>query len=130
MQLLYEEDGELKVGAVLAQAPASFQVESPHGRRTKIKAASVLLSFERPAAAELLASAQEFAAGLDVGFLVARLVHGAGSDFLPRLAEAVFGLALLLGLDLAAPGLRACFGLGLAAASGFASLCGFGSITG
>ena len=69
MQLLYEEDGELKVGAVLAQAPASFQVESPHGRRSKIKAASVLLSFERPSGAELLAAAEEFAAGLDAAFL-------------------------------------------------------------
>jgi exoribonuclease-2 len=69
VQLLYEEDGELKVGAVLAQAPASFQVESPHGRRSKIKAASVLLSFERPSGAELLAAAQEFAAGLDAAFL-------------------------------------------------------------
>ncbi|HEV7477051.1 MAG TPA: RNB domain-containing ribonuclease [Burkholderiales bacterium] len=69
MQLLYEEDGELKVGAVLAQAPASFQVESPHGRRSKIKAASVLLSFERPAGAELLAAAHEFAGGLDAAFL-------------------------------------------------------------
>jgi exoribonuclease-2 len=36
MQLLYEEDGELKVGAVLAEAPASFQVETPHGRRSKV----------------------------------------------------------------------------------------------
>ncbi len=69
MQLLYEEDGDLKVGAVLAQAPASFQVESPHGRRTKIKAASVLLAFERPSGAELLAAAQAFAAGLDAAFL-------------------------------------------------------------
>jgi exoribonuclease-2 len=69
VQLLYEEDGDLKVGAVLAQAPASFQVESPHGRRTKIKAASVLLSFERPTGAELLAGAQEFASGLDTAFL-------------------------------------------------------------
>ena len=69
MQLLYEEDGELKVGAVLGEAPASFQVESPHGRRSKIKAANVLLSFERPSGAELLAQADEFAAQLDVGFL-------------------------------------------------------------
>jgi exoribonuclease-2 len=69
MQLLYEEDGELKVGAVLAQAPASFQIESPHGRRSKIKAAAVLLSFERPTAAELLAAAHEFAGGLDTAFL-------------------------------------------------------------
>jgi len=69
VQILYEEDGDLKVGAVLAQAPASFQVESPHGRRSKVKAASVLLSFERPAAGELLAEAGKFAAGLDAEFL-------------------------------------------------------------
>jgi exoribonuclease-2 len=69
VQLLYEEDGDLKVGTVLAQAPASFQVESPHGRRSKIKAASVLLAFERPGGAELLAQAEKFAGELDVGFL-------------------------------------------------------------
>ena len=69
MQLLYEEDGELKVGAVLDRAPASYHVESPHGRRSKIKAANVLLSFERPPAAELLAGATKFAAELEVGFL-------------------------------------------------------------
>src|ERR1051326_6786721 len=66
MQVLYEEEGDLKVGAVLAQAPASFQGESPHGRRSKVKAASVLLSFERPGGAELLSEAQKFADGLDV----------------------------------------------------------------
>jgi len=69
VQVLYEEDGDLKVGAVLAQAPASFQVESPHGRRSKVKAASVLMSFERPAAAELLAAAQKYAEALDAEFL-------------------------------------------------------------
>ena len=69
MQLLYEEDGELKVGAVLDRAPASFHVESPHGRRSKVKAANVLLEFERPPAAELLAAAQKFAGELEVDFL-------------------------------------------------------------
>ena len=69
MQVLYEEEGAVKVGAVLAQAPASFQVESPHGRRSKIKAASVLLSFETPSGAEVLAAAQRYAAGLDTEFL-------------------------------------------------------------
>jgi exoribonuclease-2 len=69
MQVLYEEEGDLKVGAVLARAAASFQVESPHGRRSKVKAANVLLSFERPAAAELLAAAQKLAQELDVAFL-------------------------------------------------------------
>jgi exoribonuclease-2 len=69
MHLLYEEEGEFKVGNVLAQAPASFQVESPHGRRSKVKASGVLLSFERPTGAELLAQAQAYAAGLDSEFL-------------------------------------------------------------
>lgn len=69
MQLLYEEDGELKVGAVLSQAPASFQVESPHGRRSKVKAAAVLLSFERPSGAQVLSEAEAFAQGLDAQFL-------------------------------------------------------------
>src|SRR6267143_1862957 len=69
MQVLYEEEGDLKVGAVLARAPASFQVESPHGRRSKVKAANVLLAFERPLGAELLLEAQKFAAELDIEFL-------------------------------------------------------------
>ena len=69
MHLLYEEDGELKVGAVLERAPASFHVESPHGRRSKIKAANVLLAFERPAAAELLGEAEKFSRELEVQFL-------------------------------------------------------------
>jgi len=69
MQVLYEEEGELKVGAVLGQAPASLQVESPHGRRSKIKSANVLLEFERPAGLELLAEGKRFAEGLEVDFL-------------------------------------------------------------
>jgi len=69
MNVLYEEEGEFRVGMVLSQSPASFQVESPHGRRSKIKAASVVLSFERPAGAELLAEARKFAEGLDTDFL-------------------------------------------------------------
>jgi exoribonuclease-2 len=69
VHLLYEEDGELKAGKVLERLPASFHVESPHGRRSKIKAANVLLSFERPGAAEVLAEGSRFAEGLDIGFL-------------------------------------------------------------
>jgi len=69
MNVLYEEEGEYKAGAVLSQGPASYQVESPHGRRSKIKAANVVLTFERPSAAELLAEARKFADGLDTDFL-------------------------------------------------------------
>jgi len=69
VHVLYEEEGDLKAGAVLAQAPASFQVESPHGRRSKVRAGNVLLSFEQPAPGELLAAAQRFAEEVDVDFL-------------------------------------------------------------
>src|SRR3954464_551929 len=69
VHLLYEEEGESKVGTALAQAPASFQVESPHGRRSKVKAGNVLLSFEQPAPGELLAEARRFAEAVDVDFL-------------------------------------------------------------
>ena len=69
MHVLYEEDGEFKVGAVLARAPASFQVESPHGRRAKVKAANILMSFERPGGEQLLAQGRAFAEGLDTEFL-------------------------------------------------------------
>lgn len=80
MQLLYEEEGELKVGTVLGQAPASYQVESPHGRRSKIKANAVLLSFDAPPARELLAQAERFAESLDVQFLW-QCSRGAEFDF-------------------------------------------------
>jgi len=69
MHLLYEEDGDIKVGTVLSPGTASYQVESPHGRRTKVKASHVLLSFEAPGAAELLVGASAYAEKLDADFL-------------------------------------------------------------
>ena len=69
MQLLYEEEGEVKAGTVLAQAPASFQVESPHGRRSKVKQGNVLLTFDSPSAGELLEQARRYAEDLDTEFL-------------------------------------------------------------
>ena len=69
MHLLYEEDGDIKVGTVLTPGTASYQIESPHGRRTKVKASNVLLSFDAPAAAELLAAANVYAAALDADFI-------------------------------------------------------------
>ncbi len=69
MQLLYEEEGEFKVGTVLSSGPASHQVESQHGRRTKVKSGSVLLAFEQPPGALLLEQARRYAEGLDTDFL-------------------------------------------------------------
>jgi len=69
VHLLYEEDGELKAGTVLEHSPAFFHVQSPHGRRSKIKAANVLIAFERPEPAVLLDEAESFSRGLETDFL-------------------------------------------------------------
>ncbi len=45
MNVFYEEEGQFKTGAVLADNDASLQVEAPHGRRSKVKASAVLLRY-------------------------------------------------------------------------------------
>ena len=69
VNVFYEEDGGFKVGHVLTENDASYQVEATHGKRSKIKAANVLLKFERPALAEFLPLAETAAGGLDLDFL-------------------------------------------------------------
>ncbi len=69
MQVLFEDDGDLKAGTVRSATDASLQVDSTTGKRLKVKAAAVLLRFEHPRAEELLAQAQAAAAGMDVDFL-------------------------------------------------------------
>src|SRR3989442_7635939 len=69
MHVLFEDDGQLKAGTVLADHDASLQVEAASGKRLKIKAASVLLRFESPAPGEALGDAQKLAADLDANFL-------------------------------------------------------------
>jgi exoribonuclease-2 len=67
--VLYEEDGDFKVGAVLSDNEASLQVEAPHGKRTKVKAAHVLLRFEDARLGQFMDAARELAQNLDVAFL-------------------------------------------------------------
>lgn len=62
MNVLYEQAGGFKVGVVLAESDTSLQVEAPHGKRSKIKAASVLLRFEAPPLAEFMGKADALAA--------------------------------------------------------------------
>jgi len=69
MNVLFEDDGQLKAGSVLADHDASLQVEAASGKRLKIKAANVLLRFASPAAGELIADAQRLASELDASFL-------------------------------------------------------------
>jgi exoribonuclease-2 len=69
MLVLYEEAGDFRVGTVLSEGDASLQVEAPHGKRSKIKAAHVLLRFDDAAPADFLARAEAQAADIDVDFL-------------------------------------------------------------
>lgn len=69
MNVFYEEDGGFKVGAVLADNNASLQVEAPHGKRSKIKANTVLLHFEHPSLPEFMPLAQKVAEEIDTDFL-------------------------------------------------------------
>jgi exoribonuclease-2 len=68
MNVFYEEDGGFKVGTILADNTASLQVEAPHGKRSKIKAANVLLRFGDPAA-DFMERAQRAADEIDLDFL-------------------------------------------------------------
>ncbi len=69
MFLLYEEDGAFKAGTLFSEADATVQVETPTGKRIKIKRTAVLLQFAEPARDALLPAAQSIASELDVRFL-------------------------------------------------------------
>ena len=47
MNVLFEDDGQLKAGTVLADQDASLQVEAASGKRLKVKAGNVLLALRR-----------------------------------------------------------------------------------
>ena len=69
MNIFYEEEGVFKVGAILTDNTTSLQVESMHGKRSKIKEVNVLLRFAQPGLAEFMAQAENIAADIDVEFL-------------------------------------------------------------
>ncbi|WP_288011609.1 RNB domain-containing ribonuclease, partial [Diaphorobacter sp.] len=53
-------------GRILSEAESSAQIELDSGKRVKVKAANILLKFDKPAPAELLAQAREIAAGVEL----------------------------------------------------------------
>jgi len=69
MNIFYEEDGAFKVGSILTDNTTSLQVESTHGKRSKIKAANVLLRFAQPGLTEFMTQAENLASDIDVEFL-------------------------------------------------------------
>jgi exoribonuclease-2 len=85
MHVLFEDDGQLKTGAILADNDASLQIEAASGKRLKVKAGSVLLRFADPSPTEALAQGQKLAADLDPGFLWEAIGEGEfGFDELAR----------------------------------------------
>ncbi len=69
MNILFEEQGDFKVGTVLADNDTSLQVETASGKRAKVKAANVLLRFDAGGVSSFLAGAQKIADSIDVDFL-------------------------------------------------------------
>ena len=63
---LFDEAGKFLAGRVMAEAESSLQVELDSGKRVKVKAANVLLRFDKPAPADLIAGAQRLAQEIDL----------------------------------------------------------------
>ncbi len=66
MYALFEEAGKFLTGRILSEAESSAQIELDSGKRVKVKAAHILLRFEKPAPVELLAQAQAAAASIEL----------------------------------------------------------------
>ncbi|MDO8350028.1 MAG: RNB domain-containing ribonuclease [Gallionella sp.] len=69
MNILYEEDGSFKVGSIMTDNTTSLQIESLSGKRSKIKAANVMLHFTQPEMADFIPQAEALAADIEVEFL-------------------------------------------------------------
>ena len=66
MYALFEDAGKFQAGRVLATAESSSQIELESGKRVKVKAANILLTFEQPEPASLLSSAQGLSQGIEL----------------------------------------------------------------
>ena len=66
MYALFEEAGKFMAGRILSEAEASAQVELDSGKRVKVKAAQMLLKFDKPAPAQLLSEAASLSQGIDL----------------------------------------------------------------
>jgi exoribonuclease-2 len=104
MFLLFEEAGKFMAGRVLSETDSSAQVELDSGKRVKVKAANMLLKFEKPAPAALISAAQalsqtielelawEFASDEEFGFADLARDYFGESATLEQQAAALFRL--------------------------------------
>jgi exoribonuclease II len=66
MYALFEDGGKFLAGRLMSEAESSLQVELDSGKRVKVKSANVLLRFDAPQPAELIARAQVLAQDIDL----------------------------------------------------------------
>ncbi|MES2959170.1 MAG: RNB domain-containing ribonuclease [Pseudomonadota bacterium] len=66
MYALFEDAGKFHAGRVMTEADSSAQIELDSGKRVKVKAANLLLKFDQPAPADLIARAQALSQDIDL----------------------------------------------------------------
>ena len=66
MYALFDDAGRFHAGRVMAEAESSLQVELDSGKRVKVKAANVMLKFDKPTPAELMRAAAALAQQIDL----------------------------------------------------------------
>ena len=88
MNIFYEESGQFKVAAIVQKNDATYQVDTQHGKRTKVKANNVFAEFDGDMAA-FLENAQAQAADIDTDLLWE--VCGEEEFFAEAIAEEYFG---------------------------------------
>jgi len=90
MNLVFEDDGQIKAGHVLSDSDSAAQVELPGGRRIKVKASNILMRFADPAAGVVMTSAQALLGDIDMSLLWESAVGDAEFAF-AELAREYFG---------------------------------------
>ncbi|TDS79388.1 ribonuclease catalytic domain-containing protein [Comamonas sp. JUb58] len=65
MYALFDDAGKFLAGRILSEAESSAQIELDSGKRVKVKAANMLLKFDKPTPAELIAQAQTLSDDID-----------------------------------------------------------------
>ena len=66
MNALFEDAGKFLAGRVMSEAESSMQIELDSGKRVKVKAANLLLKFEKPSPADLMRDAQALSATIEL----------------------------------------------------------------
>ena len=66
MYALFEEAGKFQTGRILSEAESSAQIELESGKRVKVKAANLLLKFEKPSPADLMREAQALSPSIEL----------------------------------------------------------------